>query len=97
MSGEITVDAGYGMDLIVNAPVGPDGMFAALLWHNESQQTVAFTASDGVRVAMDGTEVNGLWFGDTRFTLSFKSALKVADFLRLEIPLPVPLGEQVPA
>ena len=97
MSGSITVDAGHGLELIVTEPTGADGMFDAQLWHTESREPMLITFSYGVRVAMTGTEVTGLWFGDTKFTLSWKSSLKVADFLRLEIPLPVPLGEQVPA
>lgn len=97
MRDSITVDADNGMELIVNAAPDACGSVDALLWHTASQRGVVFIISPKIRVAMDGTEVTGLWFGDTKITISWKSALKVADFLRLEIPLPVPLGEQVPA
>jgi hypothetical protein len=38
-----------------------------------------------------------LWLNGTSYKLPWLELLKVADFLRLPIPLPVPLGEQVPA
>ncbi|CAM5589565.1 hypothetical protein [Rhodanobacter lindaniclasticus] len=52
------------------------------------------------RVAVDargGEPRIRLWLNDTSYTLPWLELLKVADFLRLPIPLPVPLGEQVPA
>lgn len=39
----------------------------------------------------------GVWFGSTLITMPWLDVVKVADFLRLDIPLPHPLGEQVPA
>lgn len=44
-----------------------------------------------------GATHHRLWLSDTSYTLPWLELLKVADFLKLPIPLPVPLGEQVPA
>lgn len=40
---------------------------------------------------------DGIWFAGLSIDLPWLELLKVADFLKLDIPLPVPLGEQVPA
>jgi hypothetical protein len=92
----ITVDAGHGMTLTVSPPSVPGRATLAYLRPADTGDFVVLAMDRSVRVAMTGTEVNGIWIGSTSFTLAWKEALKVADFLRLDIPLPVPLGEQVP-
>lgn len=49
------------------------------------------------RVDAEPDSVPTLWLGDTCYRMPWLELLKVADFLRLEIPLPVPLGQQVQA
>lgn len=53
------------------------------------------TDTSPARVAIDPKVC--LWLGDTSYKLPWLELLKIADFMRLPIPLPVPLGEQVPA
>lgn len=62
----------------------------------EGQRITCTIASDAhVSVPANGDPV--LWLDGTGFTLPWASLLLAADFLMLDIPLPVPLGEQVPA
>jgi hypothetical protein len=59
--------------------------------------TCLSTNTDASRARVDIEPSQCLWLGSTCYTLPWLELLKVADFLRIPIPLPVPLGEQVPA
>ncbi len=95
----LVVDAGHGLTLAVwqqqGRSQGADAQLMAGPW--PSGEVVLFVTADHVRVGMELKKPESIWFGSTSIRLPWLELVKVADFLNLNIPLPVPLGEQVPA
>lgn len=77
--------------------------FQTWLGEYPSGKSITFTVFDAaglcgrMRVLVPEEGAPCLWVSHTCFELPWLELLKVADFLRLDIPLSIPPGEQVPA
>lgn len=93
----IVVGLEVGLQLFIMPSPGGGYGASVILGEWPSGKHLSCTLFDGDAISVDMEEPQCLWLGNTAFYLPWHELNKVADFFKLPIPLPHPLGEQVPA
>jgi hypothetical protein len=96
----ITVQIAEGVQMVVRSFASKEITASIFLGEFPTGKPLSFTTVFGdatARVEVPASAPPCLWFGHTSVELPWLELLKVADFLRLDIPLSIPPGEQVPA